>query len=61
MVDKYKPVGALTLNRVYCKIDKCLDLLGIEHDESVAQILINAICRNGIEICIKQIDERKDD
>jgi len=48
---KYTPVGDIEMDRIYSYIDETLNKLGIEHDETVAQIIVNSICRDGVEIC----------
>jgi len=49
----YKPIGSLVLNRIYCDIDNLLSELGIVHDESYAQMIVNAIEKDkNIRICV---------
>ena len=50
---EYIPIGSIVEDGVYSAIDKKLDALGIEHDETVAEMIVAAICSDGIEICIK--------
>ena len=47
----YRPVGSIVINRVYSKIDKVFDSLGLEYDETLSQMVVDAICQDSLEIC----------
>jgi len=49
----YTPAGAIVLDRVYSNIDKLLNTLEIPHDETVAKMVVDAICQDGVDICVK--------
>lgn len=52
--DNFEPVGEIALQRIYSYIDETLDTLGIEHDESIAVMIVNSICRDDFKICRKE-------
>ena len=49
----YKPIGSIVFECVCAEIDKLLTELNIGHDESISQMIVNRICKDGLEICNK--------
>jgi len=56
-MNNYTPIGSLVMERVYSAIDGVLDDFNMEHNETVAQLIVNAICKGDVDICIKTTDQ----